>query len=292
MDDLVEKISSLETPVVPPVVQDPTVMQLSDKVDKLTQVLASVLVDRQPSSKSNRVASPKDDRRGQPPSPPKRSSSSSSSSGTGGGGRKGFLGGSQTPSKASEGSSPGNQSSSSQHHVDPYKLEKKLMRTKAYETLKLPSLPKNAAEARTFKNTIYSMICKLAKTDESHVFAWISECKKPSASVNDSLPYPHLDRVLGRKLLELSKSTRFATLFQPLQESSQEIGRQPKGRLLLHTIFENYKMEKDRGVALTQHHLCRLGSLEMISKHWKSFERSLITSTMHWMSGKDQQIVR
>ena len=158
VDDLVEKIFSLETPVVPPVVQDPTVMQLSDKVDKLIQVLASVLENRQPSSKSNRVASPKDDRRGQPPSPPKSSSSSSSSSGNGGGGggggRKGFLGGSQTPSKASEGSSPGNQSSSSQHHADPYKSEKKVMRTKAYETLKLPLLPKNAAEARAFKNTI------------------------------------------------------------------------------------------------------------------------------------------
>ena len=131
VDDLVDKIFSLETPVVPPVVQDPTVMQLSDKVDKLTQVLASVLGNRQPSSKSNRVASPKDERRGQPPSPPRSSSSSPSSSGNGGGGgRKGFLGRSQTPSKASEGSSPGNQSSSSQHHADPYKSEKKVMRAK------------------------------------------------------------------------------------------------------------------------------------------------------------------
>ena len=261
VDDLVEKIFNLETPVVPPVVQDPTVTQLSDKVDKLTQVLASVLQSNQSSSKSNRVATPKDDRRGQPPSPPKSSSSSSSSSGNGGGGGKGFgfLGGSRSPSKASEGSSPGgNPSSSSHHHTDPYKSEKKVMRTKAYETLKLPSLPKNAAEARTFKNTIYSMICKLAKTDEGPVFAWISECEKPNASVNDSLPYPLLDRVLGSKLLELSKSTRFSMLFQSLQESSQKIGRQPRGRLLLHTIFEKYKMEKDRGVALTQHHLLSL----------------------------------
>ena len=239
----VEKIFSLQTLVVPPVAQYPTAVQLSNKVDKLTQVVASVLVDRQASSKSNRVASPKDDTRRQPPSPPKSSSSYSSSSGNGGGGRKGFLGGSQIPSKASEGSSPGNQSSSSQHHIDPYKNEKKLMRTKAYETFKPPSLPKNAAEARTFKNTIYSMICKLAKTDESPVFAWISECEKPNASVNDSLPYPFLDRVLGSKLLELSKSTRLSMLFQSLQESSQKVGRQPKGRLLLHTIFHKYKME-------------------------------------------------
>ena len=149
MDDLVEKIFNLETLVVPPVVQDATVMQLSDKVDKLTQVLASVFQSNQSSAKSNRVASPKDDREGQPPSAWKSSSSSSSSSG------KGFLvGGSRSPSKASEGSSPRDPSSSSHHHTDPYKSEKKVMRTKAYETLKLPSLPKNAAEARTFKNTI------------------------------------------------------------------------------------------------------------------------------------------
>ena len=102
------------------------------------------------------------------------------------------------------------------------------------------------------------MICKLAKTDEGPVFAWISECEKPNASVYASLPYPLLDRVLGSKLLELSKSTRFSMLFQSLQESSQKIGRQPRGRLLLHTIFEKYKMEKDRGVALTQHHLLSL----------------------------------
>ena len=258
VDDLVEKIFNLETPVVPPVVQDPTVLQLSDKVDKLTQVLASVLQSNQSSSKSNRVASPKEDREGQPPSAWKSSSSSSSSSGNGGGGGKGFLGGSRSPSKASEGSSPRDPSSSSHHHTDPYKSEKKVMRTKAYETLKLPSLPKNAAEARTFKNTIYSMICKLAKTDEGPVFAWISECEKPNAKVNDSLPYPLLDRVLGSKLLELSKSTRFSMHFQSLQESSQKVGRQPRGRLLLHTIFQKYKMEKDRGVALTQHHLLSL----------------------------------
>ena len=84
--------------------------------------------------------------------------------------------------------------SSSKHQVDPYRLEKKMMTTNAYEILKLPSLPKNAAGARTLKNAIYSMICKVAKTDESLVLAWISQCEKPSASINDSLPYPFLNK--------------------------------------------------------------------------------------------------
>lgn len=81
----------------------------------------------------------------------------------------------------------------------------------------------------------------------------ISGCDRPNAGVNVSLPYPLLDRVLGSKLLELSKSTRFSMLFHSMQESSQKVGRQ-----LLHTIFEKYKMEKDRRVALTQHHLLSL----------------------------------
>ena len=78
VDDLVERIFSLDTPVVPSVAQDLAVASLSSKVDRLTKVLAS-LVENQSSSHVIRAASSKDGRKGQPPSPPKSSSSSSSS---------------------------------------------------------------------------------------------------------------------------------------------------------------------------------------------------------------------
>ena len=292
VDDLVEKIFSLETPVVPPVVQDPTVMQLSDKVDKLTKVLASVLQNHQSSSKSNRVASPKDDRRGQPSSPPKSSSSSSSSSGNGGGGRKGFLGGSRSPSKASEGSSPGNQSSSSQHHADPYKSEKKVMRTKAYETLKLPSLPKNAAEARTFKNTIYSMICKLAKTDESPVFAWISECEKPNAMSMILYLTHSLTESLEVSCWSFQSRPGFRCFFNRCKKVHRRLVGSQKVDCFFILFLRSTKWRKIGDLLLRSIIFCRLGSLEMISKHWKSSEQSLITSTKHWIPGKDQQVVQ
>lgn len=132
------------------------------------------------------------------------------------------------------------------------------MRIKNYDTMKVPSLPKNAAEVRTFRNGIFNLVCKMAKGDEAPVFRWISECSNPDAKLLDSMPYPILDRVLGHKLLELSKGTKFSMIFQSLQEEAQKSGRQPKGRKLLWVIFEKYKMEKDKGVALTQSHLLNL----------------------------------
>ena len=91
-------------------------------------------------------------------------------------------------------------------------------------------------------------------------FAWIQECVDPTAysRLDDSNPFPLLDRVLGSKLLELAKGTRFALHFQTIQETAQKLGREPKGQQLMWVIFERYKMDRDRGVALTQNHLLNL----------------------------------
>ena len=124
--------------------------------------------------------------------------------------------------------------------------------------MKFPALPKSAAEARPFRNSVFNVVCKLAKTDETPVFAWIQECMNPNANLANSLPYPLLDRVLGSKLLELSKGTRFAMHFQTVQEEAQKLDCQPKGRNLLWIVFVKFKMEKDNGVALTQNHLLNL----------------------------------
>ena len=64
--------------------------------------------------------------------------------------------------------------------------------------------------------------------------------------------------MLGSKLLELSKNTKFAMLFQSIQEQEQRVFKQLKGRKLLWVIFERFKMEKDRGIALAQTHLLGL----------------------------------
>ena len=67
----------------------------------------------------------------------------SSSSPKGGGSPGGTDGGDQ-----GDGGGSSADSSTSMHVQDPYKLEKKCVRIKGYDTLKFPSIPKNAAEAR------------------------------------------------------------------------------------------------------------------------------------------------
>ena len=181
----------------------------------------------------------------------------------------------QGGSNASRASSSSNQS----RVVDPYKYEKKI-RVKQYDNLKIPNLPKSASDAKAFRNSVLNLVCKVAKVDEEPVFKLIEKCVEPKASesLNDSLPFPLLDRVLGSQLLELGENTRFAMHFQTMQESHQRKHKQPKGRQLLWIIFEKYKMERDRGVALTQSHLLNLkmqgsdikASLTSFGKPWRS----------------------
>ena len=193
-------------------------------------------------------------------SPPDDSSSSSSSSKPkkGRGGKDNGNNDDDDPGSSSSSSS----SSSSDGGVDKkkYKNEKRLMRVKGYDTMKIPAIPKNAAEARGFRNAVYSSVTKLAKGDESDILSWIglTHTSQDASDFDRSGNYPLLDRLLGHKLLDLGRGTKFSLDFQALQESSQKIGKQPRGRLLLWYIFQKYKMEKDKGTALTQHHLLSL----------------------------------
>ena len=192
-----------------------------------------------------------------PPTPPGNSSSSSSSSKSKKGGG-GSPGGNGPPSNSPGGPlSVGGSSPSSSDDKDPYKWEKKNMRVKLYENMKIPALPQDAAKCRAFCNSIYSIVCKFAKTDESEVFNWIV-MPNTSEVGNDFMSsgkFPILDRILGAKLLEQAKSTKFALEFQTLQERFQALHKQPKGRYLLWHIFQKFRLDRDRGTALS-HIIC------------------------------------
>ena len=99
-----------------------------------------------------------------PKSPPGSSSSSSSSKGSRGGGS-----GPPTPPRGSN-ASGATSSSDRSRVVDPYKYEKKIMRIKQYDHLKIPNLPKSASDARAFRNSVFNLICKLAKKGMKSMF--------------------------------------------------------------------------------------------------------------------------
>ena len=227
--------------------------ELTSRLNSLTALVQGQVLGQRQSHQGSRGSSLQGSPKKPAGSPPGSSSSSSSNSRGGGGG-----GGPSTPPRGSPFSR--HSSSSGPSDSDPYVIEKRLMRVKQYDNVKLSALPKSAADARAFRNSTFNLVCKFAKGDERKVFAWIQECVDPTAysKLEDSNPFPLLDRVLGSKLLELAKGTRFALHFQTIQETAQKLGRQPKGRHLLWVIFERYKMERDRGVALTQNHLLNL----------------------------------
>lgn len=227
--------------------------ELTSRLNSLTALVQGQVLGQRQSHQSSRGSSKQGSPKKPAGSPPGSSSSSSSDSRGGGGG-----GGPSTPPRGSPFSR--HSSSSGPSDSDPYVIEKRLMRVKQYDNVKLSALPKSAADARAFRNSTFNLVCKFAKGDERKVFAWIQECVDPTAysKLEDSNPFPLLDRVLGSKLLELAKGTRFALHFQTIQETAQKLGRQPKGRQLLWVVFERYKMERDRGVALTQNHLLNL----------------------------------
>ena len=197
----------------------------------------------------------------------KGSSSSSSSSQPGGGG--GSPGGSDHESDGSVAAF--GSSSSAKRDENPYKTEKRLMRIKGYDSLKISAIPKNAAECRGFKNQVISAICKLCKGGETPLVAWIQRCgiAKSAAEFQNVGNYPLLDRTLGHKLLENARGSKFSLNFQALQERCQKVGKQPSGRALLWFILNKYCLDKDRGASLSQHHLL---SMKLDGKDVKSLE--------------------
>ena len=54
------------------------------------------------------------------------------------------------------------------------------------------------------------------------------------------------------------QGARFSLDFQLLQENARKVGKQPKGRLLVWHVLQRFKMDKEKGAALTQHHLLSL----------------------------------
>ena len=73
--------------------------------------------------------------------------------------------------KQSSNSSSSNGSSSSESDPE-YASERKLMRLKGYDRIKIPQLPKNAAEMRGWKNTVISQLVACCRGNEAELLNW------------------------------------------------------------------------------------------------------------------------
>ena len=138
------------------------------------------------------------------------------------------------PKKKSKSSTSSSDSDSSSSSADEYRTESKLMRVKACDKLKVPGLPKSAAELRTWKNGLISQLVACCRTTERELLTWLTKPFEGEEIPSDELPV--LNRVIGSKILDAAKGTRFSIDFQALQERSVRSGVQVQGHMLIAKI--------------------------------------------------------
>ena len=178
-------------------------------------------------------------------------------------------------SKSSHSSEDSVSSSLSEDHEE-YELEKKRMRIKSCDKLKLSSLPKTASDFRPWQNALFASIAQCSKQSEERVYGWLHLASgDEDVSANDS--FPILSRVLGTKLLELSKGSRFQLEFQSIQEKDRLQKRHPSGLVLLQRI--------ERGMALNSQHLLALKPAGNEIKDLESFR----DKALYVLSGLDEE---
>ena len=158
--------------------------------------------------------------------------------------------------KKDKSDSSASESDSSSSTVDEYRRESKSMRLKAYDKLKIPGLPKSAAELRTWKNGVISQLVACCRSSERELLTWL--VKPFEGEEIQSEEFPVLNRVIGSKILDSAKGTRFSIDFQALQERSVRSGVQVQGHMLIAKICKKFRLDKEKGMSLSQQHLLAL----------------------------------
>ncbi len=158
--------------------------------------------------------------------------------------------------KKSTSSSDSDSSSSS---ADDYRRESKLMRVKAYDKLKVPGLPESAAELRTWKNGLISQLVACCRSSERELLTWLTKPFEGEEIPPDE--FPVLNRVIGSKILDAAKGTRFSIDFQALQARSVRSGVQVQGHMLIAKICKKFRLDKEKGMSLA--FTATFASLEM-----------------------------
>ena len=158
--------------------------------------------------------------------------------------------------KRDKSNSSGSDSDSTSSSSDEYHRESKLMRLKAYDKLKVPGLPKSAAELRTWKNGLISQLVACCRSSERELLTWLVKPFEGEEIPSDE--FPVLNRVIGSKILDAAKGTRFSIDFQALQERSVRNGVQVQGHMLIAKICKKFRLDKEKGMSLSQQHLLAL----------------------------------
>ena len=201
--------------------------------------------------------------------PPGHSPSGSSSSSNGGRGPGGFpTSWPSGPPTDPGGSNPGGSPHSphpSLHSIGVgsavLSSEESVCRYKALQSVKVESLPQDAAAFRSWKNGLVTKLCSIDITGSDIVLGWVLEALDPNADLNASecMFLPRLDAYLAAVLTE-PKHLRgdLGVQFQSYVEQCQQNRVSPKGRYMLQLIARRFQLDLNRGANLTQQSLLEM----------------------------------
>ena len=198
--------------------------------------------------------------------PPGHSPSGSSSSSNGGRGfPTGWPGGSPSdPGGGNPGDSPHSQ------HPNLHSIgigsavlssEESVYRYKALQSVKIESLPQDAAAFSGWKNGLVTKLCSIDITGRDIILQWALEALDPNADLNVSecMFLPRLDAYLAAVLTE-PKHLRgdLGVQFQAYVEQCQQNRVSPKGRYMLQLVARRFQLDLNRGANLTPQSLLEM----------------------------------
>lgn len=199
--------------------------------------------------------------------PPGRPPSGSSSSSTEGHGPGGFPGGWPVGPPSDPGGSGDSPYSPhpSYHSIGvgsaSLSSEESVYRYKALQSVKVDSLPQDAASYRGWKNGLVTKLCSIDITGRDIILQWVLESLDPTADLNVSqcMFMPRLDAYMAAILTEQKHlKGDLGVQFQAYVEQCQQHRVSPKGRFMLQLIARRFQLDLNRGANLTQQSLLEL----------------------------------
>ena len=139
--------------------------------------------------------------------------------------------------------------------------EESVYRYKALQSIRIDSLPQDAAAFRGWKNGLVTKLCSIDITGRDIILQRALEALDPNAdlSVSECMFLPRLDAYLAAVLTEPKHlKGDLGVQFQAYVEQCQQTRISPKGRFMLQLIARRFQLDLNRGANLTQQSLLEL----------------------------------
>ena len=138
--------------------------------------------------------------------------------------------------------------------------ESETYKYKDLKDLKLPGLPKDSAGYRSWRNAVLTQFGSKDRTGTARILKWFQACLKPEANTDtiialqsDSNQLPRLDAYLASQISEARyMKGGFGLEIQSYIERAHAHGITPSGRAMLAMLSRRFRVDRVRGVTVTQ----------------------------------------